>query len=273
MHRLAADAIREQCELAQHEVAASATDSTYHPQRGADDALLNDLVKSLLALDRIPAAHERIHKSLKAELKRLVDEAAMLVGKRGDSSRDSRAAKFSRDGSQQERWEGTLKSPPSEYLCAFLELVFQMFSGVFYRFVTFTRLCDLVTGVAPGTAEGRMNALAETWRDMQDTVEQLVLKHLQEPDAQGEGSYSTAQLFQGTFPTKLSYTFNAQTEFGQGASGSGRVDKYAGSDFVRCSPYHIGAIYSQILTFAETGADLLATAGARQIPISACGGF
>jgi hypothetical protein len=38
-------------------------------------------------------------------------------------------------------------------------------------------------------------------------------------------------------------------------------EKYAGSDYVKCSPYHIVAIFSQLTAFAKAGAGLLAVAG------------
>ena len=33
-------------------------------------------------------------------------------------------------------------------------------------------------------------------------------------------------------------------------------EKYAGSDYVKCSPYHIVAIFSQLTAFAKAGAGL-----------------
>eukprot|EP01052_Picozoa_sp_SAG31_P002759 SAG31_NODE_99_length_25388_cov_12.710507_15_plen_789_part_00 len=284
--RLPVRDIQTLAETARRAVAsASAVDSAYQSGIGvldsgvgsdSDALFLDDLLKSLLALNRIPAAHERMHKAMKAELKRFVDEAAVLVeqqirGSHGNRSKGASLHSLARRDVLS-TLEDALKAPPSHHLCAFLELVFQMLHSVLYRYVAFTRLCDLATGCAPGTNERRVQALAESWRDMQDTVEQLVLKHLQEPESEGEVSHTTAQLFQGTFETKLSYSFNssANSDIGKNSSrvrsggssdGSAMQHVYAGSDFIRCSPYHITAICPQLLAFAQIGADLLGAAG------------
>jgi hypothetical protein len=146
-----------------------------------------------------------------------------------------------------------------------------MYIVVFFNLVRFSSACEELDGSSSTndtqrSQETRMYALAETWRDMQNTIELFVLKHLREPMASGEGTYTTQELFSGTFSSKLTFSFNSvHTQHGgvpmSTTSSSHENEGYAGSEFVQCSPYHMMAIYMPMQEFAEAGLSLLTATG------------
>eukprot|EP01048_Picozoa_sp_COSAG05_P001519 COSAG05_NODE_51_length_23916_cov_18.924931_12_plen_884_part_00 len=239
------------------------------------DALLQELVEALDAslVAPLDVSYERIVKSLKLEIKRMVDEAADTVSARirTQQERDTSSnleklnARTANKCATSAMSEDGLHRPDSQGLVELLETVHQTFIVVFFNLVRFSSCCEHVGG-SVYAKENRMFALAETWRDMQNTIELYVLKHLQEPRAAGEGSYTTQELFTGTFHSKLAFSFGAQTTH---STGTGLTpmhsrldnDEYAGSDFVESSPYHIMNIYSPLMAFADTGFELLAATG------------
>ena len=246
---------------------------------GREDALLEELTQALQEslVAPLDVSYERVVRSLKIEIKRMLDEAAEIVGAMERERREHDAASKThgmagagakRQGGESDggAWEALrddgLHRPSSRGLVDLMELAHQMYVVVFFNLVRFSCHCEQATAaVDPAAArEMRMYALAETWRDMQNTIELFVLKHLREPMSAGEGTYTTQELFSGSFSTKLTFSFGSVNTHAAGVGVDDNED-YAGSEFVQCSPYHMMAIYSPLQAFAEVGLSLLTATG------------
>jgi hypothetical protein len=294
--RLAPSTVSEQYHSVRRQLAASGSASvpkSWTAASGAraarDDTLLKELTQALdeSLVAPIDVSYERIVRALKVEIKRMLHESADIVGAQERARREHEAdrrasmagaygADRAADGASSTAGnegpaEDGLQRPSSQGLVTLMEMAHQMYIVVFFNLVRFSSMCEQLdsssSSADPQRAqETRMYALAETWRDMQNTVELFVLKHLREPMAAGEGTYTTQELFSGTFSSKLSFSFNSvHTQHGggpmSGSASSHENEDYAGSDFVRCSPYHMMAIYMPMQEFAEAGLSLLTATG------------
>lgn len=287
--RLPPDAVSEQYHSVRRQLFASGSASSPKSwtaasgaRAGRDDLLLQELTQALdeSLVAPLDVSYERIVRALKVEIKRMLHESADVVGAQErarrqheadrqaslDSSYGGDHAVVDRSATGSEGLpEDGLHRPSSQSLVTLMEMAHQMYIVVFFNLVRFSTACEQ-TDDSQRSQETRMYALAETWRDMQNTVELFVLKHLREPMASGEGTYTTQELFSGTFSAKLTFSFNSVHTQHSGVpmsttSNPHENEGYAGSEFVQCSPYHIMAVYMPLQEFAEAGLNLLTATG------------
>jgi hypothetical protein len=293
--RLPPDSVSEQYHSVRRQLSASGNASTPKSwtaasgaRAGRDDLLLKELTQALdeSLVAPLEVSYERIVRALKVEIKRMLYESGDVVGAQErarrqheadhqaslDSSYGGERTVADRSAAGNEGLpEDGLHRPGSQSLVTLMEMAHQMYIVVFFNLVRFSSACEQLdnsssTDDTTRSQETRMYALAETWRDMQNTIELFVLKHLREPMASGEGTYTTQELFSGTFASKLTFSFNSvHTQHGgvpmSTTSNSHENEGYAGSEFVQCSPYHMMAIYMPMQEFAEAGLNLLTATG------------